>query len=218
MPGDAVPQIVDRVSRLGAAGVQSGMLSIEESAALAALGFESVSEVMGAVAMRAPVSGFFSTGALGSGTYPSGWQGDGNRPPPVFTSSRAARVPSYVAVLTKAYRLAMSRLTDEVRAAGADGAVGVRVEHTVVGAGASDSVWRLLATGTAMRSLGATRAVRPFTTSLSAAQTAAALRGGWMPVTFLACPVMAVRWVEPASRRQQRALPTTVRLSRSPRP
>jgi uncharacterized protein YbjQ (UPF0145 family) len=182
------------------------MVSIGESAALAAVGFVPASEVMGAVAMLAPVSGFFQSGGLGGPTYPRGWQGHGSNAPPVFTSSTASRVPSWVAVLKRAYRLALTRLTDEIRAVGADGAVGIRVAHTVAGAGSSQVVWRFLATGTAVRSLGPTRAARPFTTSLSAVETAAALRSGWAPVSYLTCPVMAVRWVEPVSRRQERAL------------
>jgi uncharacterized protein YbjQ (UPF0145 family) len=182
------------------------MISIGEAAALAAVGFVSASEVMGAVAMLAPVSGFFQSGGLGGPTYPRGWQGHGSVPPPVFTSSTAAQIPSWVAVLRRAYRLALTRLTDEIRAVGADGAIGIRVEHTVVNTGTSQAVWRFLATGTAVRSLGPTRATRPFTTSLSAVETAAALRSGWAPASYLACPVMAVRWVEPASRRQERAL------------
>jgi uncharacterized protein YbjQ (UPF0145 family) len=202
----AVPQLGRRIERLSSNGPASGMVSVGESAALAAVGFLPASEVMGAVAMFAPVSGFFQSGGLGGPTYPRGWQGLGSDPPPVFTSSTASRVPSRVAVLKRAYRLALARLTDEIRATGADGAVGIRVEHTVVGAGSSQAVWRFLATGTAVRSLGPARAERPFTTSLSAAETATALRGGWTPVSYLACPVMAVRWVEPASRRQERAL------------
>ena len=206
MSTSGVPQVACRVERLSSSGIASGMVSVGESAALAAAGFGSASEVMGAVAMLAPVSGFFQSGGLGGPTYPRGWQGHGSVAPPVLTSSRASRVPSRVAVLKRAYRLALTRLTDEIRAAGADGAVGIRVEHTVVDAGIAQAVWRFLATGTAVRSLGPTRAVRPFTTSLSAGETAAALLSGWAPVSYLACPVMAVRWVEPASRRQQRAL------------
>lgn len=203
MSASGVPQVARRVERLRAGVVTSGMVAVRESAALASVGFLPASEVMGAVAMLAPVSGFFQQRAAGR-TYPRGWQGSGSAAPPVFTSSRASRVPSRIAVLMKAYGLVLTRLSDEIRAAGADGAVGIRVEHTVVDAGTAQSVWRFLATGTAVRSLGPTRAARPFTTSLSAGQVAAALRNGWAPVTFLACPVMAVRWVEPRSRQQRR--------------
>ena len=206
MATPAVPQLGRRIERLSSNHLASGMVSIGESAALAAVGFRSASVVMGAVAMLAPVSGLLQSGGLGGPTYPRGWQGRGNDPPPVFISSTASQVPSRVTVLQRAYRLVLARLTDEIRAVGADGAVGIRVEHTVVGAGTSQAVWRFLATGTAVRSVGPTRATRPFTSSLSAAQMAAALRSGWAPVSYLACPVMAVRWVEPASRRRQRAL------------
>lgn len=194
------------MERLRSVDVASGMVPIGESAALAAVGLAPVSEVMGAVAMLAPVTGFFQSAGFSGWGYPRGWQGSPSAPPPVFISSRTPRAPSRVAVLRKAYRLALGRLTDEIRAAGGDGAVGVRLSRTVVDAGVSQSVWRFLATGTAVRSMGPTRAARPFVTSLSAGQAAAALRSGWAPMSYLVCPVTAVRWVEPASRQQERTL------------
>src|SRR6185437_4370633 len=144
-------QVADRVERLSSSGLASGLMSIGESAALAAVGFVPASEVMGAIAMLAPVSGFFQSGGLGGPTYPRGWQGSDSVSPPVFTSSTASQVPSWVAVLKRAYRLVLARLTGEIRAVGADGAVGVRVEHTVIDAGNSQVIWRFLATGTAVR-------------------------------------------------------------------
>ncbi|MGI8680473.1 MAG: hypothetical protein ACR2LX_17670 [Jatrophihabitans sp.] len=198
-----VPARRRRSERLRGMQVASGVLSVQESAALAAVGFTVTSEVMGAVAMRAPVTGFFQRAGGGS-TYPRGWQGDGG-PPPVYTSSRTPRVPARVTSLRAGYRIALARLIDEVRAVGADGAVDVRVDHTVAET-LGDLVWRFLATGTAVRGAGPTRARVPFTAALSAAETAAALRAGWVPVGYLACPVMAVRWVEPESRRQERTL------------
>lgn len=179
----------------------SGVLSVQESAALSSAGFSVVSEVMGAVAMRAPATGFFQHPGGGS-TYPRGWQGDGGSPP-VLTSASVARIPSKVTSLRQGYRTALSRLVDELRAVGADGATGVRVEHTVVEA-MDQLVWRFLATGTAVRSTGPVRAARPFTAALSATETAVAIRAGWVPAGYLPCPVMAVRWVEPASRAQER--------------
>jgi hypothetical protein len=65
-------------------------------------------------------------------------------------------------------------------------------------------VWSFLATGTAIRATGARHAETPFTAALSAAETASAMRSGFVPVSYLACPVMAIRWVEPASRGQER--------------
>jgi uncharacterized protein YbjQ (UPF0145 family) len=188
------------------------MLGVGAAAALAEVGFDPVAEVMGATAFEAPARSFFAygTGALYTPGYPRDWQGsaDGGEPR-VLTSStqRDGRVPTRISALKAGYREAVKRLVADVRASGADGAVEVRVRHTVVTDGVSErEVWNFLATGTAVRSRGRTRAARPFTCALGAAQTAAALRSGWLPLQYLACPVMAVRWIEPAERKRSRPL------------
>jgi uncharacterized protein YbjQ (UPF0145 family) len=105
--------------------------------------------------------------------------------------------------LKEGYRTALSRLVAEARAVGADGVVGIRITRATIRSG-TPPLWSFLAVGTAIRSVGRTRAGSPFTTDLSPAQTVAALRGGWVPVSFLACPVKAIRWVDTSSRRQRR--------------
>ncbi len=134
-----IPVLRRRAERPRGTRVTSGVVSVQESAALAGVGLTVMSEVMGAVAVRAPVTGFFQ-GAAGGSRYPRGWQGDGG-PPPVYTSSGASTVPARVTSLRAGYRIAMSRLVAEVRAVGADGAVEVRVEHTVTEA-LDQLVWR----------------------------------------------------------------------------
>jgi uncharacterized protein YbjQ (UPF0145 family) len=199
-----IPVLRRRAERLGGTRTTSGVVSVPESAALASVGLTVMSEVMGGVTTRAPLSGFFGS-AGGGPTFPRGWQGGDDGPPPVYTSTSAAKVPASVTSLRDGYRTALARLVEEVRAVGADGAVDVRVEHTVAEA-FNQSVWRFLATGTAVRAAGPTRANIPFTAALSATETVAALRAGWVPLGYLACPVMAVRWVDPQSRQQTRAL------------
>lgn len=184
--------------------VSSGMLSTQECAALADVGLRQVSEVIGGIGIAVRQRGFFSTGGSAPG-FPSGWQGGpGGGPPPIYTSSTGrSGVPDKIAAMRSGFRTALARLVEEARAVGADGVIDLRMDQRRIATGGA-SVWSFLATGTAVRSMGGTRAATPFTSALSAAQVASALRCGWVPVSYLACPVMAVRWVEPASRQAQR--------------
>jgi uncharacterized protein YbjQ (UPF0145 family) len=205
-----LPQVVTRrLARLGDGPVRTGMLGVGAAAALAEVGFDQVCEVIGAVALRVPPRSFFAygTGALYTPTFPRGWQGspDGEEPI-VLTSStqRDGRIPTSITALKSGYRDALKRLVTEVRRAGGDGAVDVDVRRTTLTEGECE-IWNFLATGTAVRSRGRTRAEQPFTCALGASQVAAALRGGWMPLQFLACPVMAIRWIDPEDRKRTRA-------------
>lgn len=185
---------------------------VGSAAALAEVGFDQVSEVIGAIAFEVPPRSFFAygTGALYAASFPRGWQGsaDGGEPV-VLTSStqRDGRVPASITALKSGYRTALKRLVEEVRRAGADGAVGVQVRRTTLQEGAAGgAVWNFLATGSAVRSRGRTRAEVPFTCALKASQVAVVVGAGWLPLQFLACPVMAVRWIEPDERKRGRLL------------
>jgi uncharacterized protein YbjQ (UPF0145 family) len=199
-----------RLARLRKRRAWSGLLSVEESAALSTVGFQQVSEVMGAAVYAVTGVGFYPAGAqpfpyFGRSSAQRHGSIDRNALP-TYTSSRASVAvgsPPMISALKSGYRLALDRLVAEARAVGADGVVGVRVTTT-------RSHWRggrllnFLAVGTAVRSMGRTRAGTPFTTALSAAQTASALRAGWVPICYLACPVMAIRGLDQGSRRQRR--------------
>lgn len=205
------PVVTRRLTRLGDGPVPTGMLGVGAAAALAEVGFDQVCEVIGAAAFQVPPRSFFAygTGALYTPTFPRGWQGtaDGDEPI-VLTSStqRDGRIPTSITALKSGYRDALKRLVTEVRRAGGDGAVDVDVRRTTLTEESGEcEIWNFLATGTAVRSRGRTRAEQPFTCALGANQVAGALRGGWMPVQFLACPVMAIRWIDPDDRKRSRA-------------
>lgn len=192
-----------RLDRLQARSVRGGLLTVEEAAALASVGFEPVSEVIGAVATNVVPYGFYSAGAVpfqqqhyynqpvNSGWTPNYFEAK------TYTSSDHSRVvgtPNSILALKDGYGTALSRLEAEARAVGADGVVDVRLTRTVThGSGAQ--LWSFLAVGTAVRGIGARHAESPFMSDLSAAQTAAALRGGWLPVSVLVVPVMGIRYV-----------------------
>ena len=205
MPASGVAEVRRRLARLGKMRVSSGMLSTPECVALAGVGFRQVSEVMGGVVISVQERGFFSTGLAAPPKFPRGWQGgsDGAAPPIYTSSSGRSSVPSKITAMRSGIRTALARLVEEARAVGADGVIAVRMDQTRTATGGT-SIWSFLATGTAVRSLGGTHASTPFTAALSATQTASALRGGWVPLSYLTSQVMAVRWVEPASRKQER--------------
>jgi uncharacterized protein YbjQ (UPF0145 family) len=174
--------------------VRGGLLSVEETAALSTVGFEPVCEVLGAVSQAVN----FSTAT---------WQGQQGAK---YWSYRAELyrgvvcVPPSDAALKAGYRTAAARLSTEARAAGADGVVGLRIERTVVHVDESRQRWDFLAIGTAVRSRGRTHLAEPFTTDLSAGQTATALRTGWMPVSYLVAAARSIRVVDAFSRQQRR--------------
>lgn len=188
-----------RLDRLRDQRIRGGLLTVEEAAALAAVGFEPVCEVIGAVARNVIPTGFYSSGAVPFQRQQYYNQPVGINPgdPRTFTSSGnnlAVGTPIAIIELKRGYREALDRLDAEARAAGADGVVDVRVTRTVThGSGAQ--LWSFLAIGTAVRATGRVHAEHPFTSSLSAAQTAAALRGGWLPISVLIAPVMGIRYV-----------------------
>lgn len=193
--------------------VRRGLLSVEESTALASVGFEPVSEVFGAVANAVLPGGFYSSGFYGSGNLytpgfggvPGGFTGMGYQSVRTYTSSSnnpAMGTPPTIIALRAGYQTALSRLTAEARALDADGVVDIQLSLTSAPS-AGAPVWNFLASGTAVRSRGRTHAVNPFTAMMSAAQTASALRGGWVPVTAIILPCMAIRWVDPRSRGQR---------------
>lgn len=188
------------MTRLAGGRGHSGLLSVEELAALSSVGFEQCSEVIGAVAYDPPPTQFYTSGL--SPVPDSGFSRKRlSASYQTYTSSRntaAVGTPGHITALRGGYRTALQRLVEETKVIGGDGAVGVTVtcEETRLG---ESEVWSFLAIGTAIRSTGRARAASPFTTALSGTATATALRAGWVPITFLACPVMAIRAVDSES-------------------
>lgn len=203
------PEISKRLERLRSQTIRGGLVSIEEAAALAAVGFEPVSEVIGATARNVRPTGFYSTGAV-SFQQQSYYNQPLSMGPSAYdlrtytSSGNNLRVgtPAAISELKKGYRDALYRLVTEARAVHADGVVDVQTSLTIThGSGAQ--LWNFLAIGTAIRGTGSVHADAPFTSGLSAAQTAAAIRNGWLPVAALIIPVMGIRYVEYSSRRQR---------------
>lgn len=101
------------------------------------------------------------------------------------------------------YATMLGRLVTEARAIGADGVVGIGIEREERTLGATP-LQTLVATGTAVRAIGRVHAEIPFTTDLSGAEVGFALRSGWVPMSLLIVPCMAIRRMDPFSQSQRR--------------
>ncbi|HEX2902367.1 MAG TPA: hypothetical protein VHO01_02830 [Jatrophihabitans sp.] len=185
-----------RLERLQQLKVRTGLLPVAEQAALAGVGFEPVTEVIGALAKQVQPTGFYS-----AGNY---WQDRRGR---TYTSSTApvsVGKPLRIKELKEGNRTVLARIRAEAQAAGADGVVGLQLSLTREGRSGGTELWRFLAVGTAVRSTGRRRAATPFTTDLSGTDVASAVRAGWVPLSMVIAPVMAIRLVDPWSQGARR--------------
>ena len=166
------PVAADRIARAAADGVRTSLLPVNGVAGLEASGFEVTGEVLGTIVMQISWAGFG-----GCGYYPMG--GYGFSPGTVTSGSRSrwAGYAPYVQALQHGRNTAMQRMVMEASALGADGVVGVRLTDERMDGNKRE----FMALGTAVRSRGAQRPARPFTTDLSGQDVAKLLTAGWVP-------------------------------------
>jgi len=161
-----------RIARASADGVRTSLLSSAGAAGLAVAGFDVVGEVLGTTVMQIGWAGFRGCGWIG------GLGGSMFGPPAmVSSSSRWSGYAPYVNALKQGRNLAMSRMTQEAAALGADGVVGVRLTDVRM----EGNKREFMALGTAVRSRGGARPARPFTTDLGGQDVAKLLSAGWVP-------------------------------------
>jgi uncharacterized protein YbjQ (UPF0145 family) len=190
------------MDRLRGSRIRGGLLSVEEAAALATVGFEPISEVLGAVANRVnPRGTYYRPAGRRIGVDPDRFLAPDYQ---TYTSSKNTLTGSspVISALKGGFRTALSRLRAEAVAVRADGVIGVQLTRTVV-LDSEFPVWGFLAIGTAVRATGRVHTSNPFTTDLSGAQAAAAIRSGWLPVSYLITPCRAIRLVDPVSIKQR---------------
>ncbi len=190
-----LPSLQARLTRLAAQPVRGGLLSIEDAGALAAAGFEPISEVIGAATGFEGGGGFYSSGNLDLAT------GRGRTYTSTAANVAVGTPPSLIALKAR-YALMLNRLVSEARAVGADGVIGIKIERSEIRL--EPPLSSFVATGTAVRAVGRVHSDRPFTTDLSGAQVASALRSGWVPVSLLITPCMAIRRIDQFSQSQRR--------------
>lgn len=160
-----------RIARAAAGGVKTSLLSANGAAGLVAAGFDVVGEVLGTTVMQIGWTGFGGCGwnGLGGGRFGPGTM--------VTSSSRWSGYAPYVDALKHGRNTAMSRMTQEAAALGADGVVGVRLTDERM----EGNKREFMALGTAVRSRGAVRSARPFTTDLGGQDVAKLVSAGWVP-------------------------------------
>jgi uncharacterized protein YbjQ (UPF0145 family) len=178
------PVAAKRIARAAADGVRTSLLPVNGAAGLEASGFDVVGEVLGTIVMQISWTGFG-----GCGYYPMG--GYGFSPGTVTSGSGAgwAGYAPYVQALKHGRNTALERMTTEASALGADGVVGVRLTDERM----DGNKHEFMALGTAVRSRGAQRPARPFTTDLGGQDVAKLLTAGWVPAGIAYGISVAVR-------------------------
>lgn len=172
--GRGLPPVAQaRIARAAEDGVKTSLLSSAGAAGLVAAGFDVVGEVLGTTVMQIGWTGYGGCGWYGGGIN-GGLFGPGTM---VSSSSQWSGYAPYVSALKQGRNMAMSRMTQEAAALGADGVVGVRLTDERM----EGSKREFMALGTAVRSRGGMRPARPFTTDLGGQDVAKLISAGWVP-------------------------------------
>ena len=186
-----VPPAQIRLDRFNRAPVRTSLLSVPEATSLDAAGFDIVGDVMGSAVLR---SSWYATGGCG-------WAIGSTGPAKVYgTGSRWNGYGGYIERVTGGYRRALTRLSAEAAAMGADGVVDIRMrDHDV-----AENSREYSAIGTAVRARSRVRAPKPFTTVLSGEDVAKLLISGWVPMTLELAMEVAIRHDDQATQMQGR--------------
>lgn len=179
------PVAAARVQRIAEGGAWTSLLSVPAALGVHLAGFEPVGEVMGCTVATLGWSGYGGCGAYG-------WGG------PVAAAPRTDAFRPYVEALHRGYDTALSRMSQEAAAIGADGIVGVRLVAGHLGFG----VREFTALGTAVRARGGARPGRVFRTALPGQDVATLVHAGWLPVEIVYGISVAIRHDDWATRAQ----------------
>ena len=181
------PAAQARMERGRAGGPPASLFGVSGQAALEAVGFSVVGEVMGCIVQHIGFTGYGGCGYYGPGMGPGmgamGGMGGGIGYQPSVRSSSGggfAGFAPYVDALYHGYDTAVLRMLLECRDLHGDGVVGVRLEQRNLG----EENREFIAYGTAVRSHGRTRPANLFSTTLPAHDVAKLLHGGWAPAAI----------------------------------
>lgn len=197
--GRGLPPVAQaRMERAAAGRLRTSLLGARESAALGAVGFEAVGEVMGCVVEH------IGWGGYGCGAYYGTGIGRMTYAPPTITSGMGgfAGYAPYVDALYYGFEVSLHRMLLEAQAVGADGVVGVRwtQEHLD-----TNSNREFVALGTAVRARSAHRPAHLFATELPGQDVVKLMHGGWMPSGMVIGIAVAVRHDDYYTRQQASA-------------
>ncbi|MGW1169452.1 heavy metal-binding domain-containing protein [Streptomyces sp. NPDC001153] len=175
------PAAAARIAEVRSSGTWSSALSTGEFAALRAVGFEPVGQVMGSAVYHVGRSGRYW--GYHDCLYAGVWYAPGRTCARVALSGRGAPSAGLVEVLDRARRSALDRMTAECSALGGDGVVAAQL--TVAPFAAQPHCLEFKVVGTAVRAAGTVRAPQPFTCHLDGQGFAKLVTAGWVPVELL---------------------------------
>jgi uncharacterized protein YbjQ (UPF0145 family) len=167
------PAAAARMRRFQASPLRTSMLSAPAAAGIQVVGFDPVGEVMGCIVQRIGWAGYGGCGYYGS-------YGSFAVSRPIAASGGGSSYSPYLQALETGYDTALSRMSTEARAMGADGVVGVKLTMRPM----DGNDWEFVAIGTAVRARGQNRPPAPFTTDLAGTDFAKLLLSGWTPVAL----------------------------------
>jgi uncharacterized protein YbjQ (UPF0145 family) len=144
-------------------------LSTQEFAALKAVGFDPVGQVLGTAIYHIGYAGRWS--CSGSWSYYGGSMGT------EVSSSAYAPLSELVRTMYHARRVALGRAVAECEALGGDGIVGVKLRAGHFSAGGME----FTAIGTAVRARSEVRPAKPFTSHVTGQEFGKLVHAGWIP-------------------------------------
>jgi uncharacterized protein YbjQ (UPF0145 family) len=179
----------------GEPGSFTSDLTVQEFAAIRAVGFSPVGQVLGSAVYNV---GWSYTGCGyvygGLGGFSGGW-----------SAAPVVPVPATQQLLNEARHRAVERMRTECAGLGGDGVVGVRLALQPF----YDNGLEFIAIGTAVRADGDRRPKRPFTSDLSGQDFAKLIRSGWVPVALVQGVGAVIRHDDWRTRTQQSAWANT---------
>ncbi|MEU6086763.1 heavy metal-binding domain-containing protein [Streptomyces sp. NPDC047085] len=199
------PAAAARIAEVRGSGTWSSALSTGEFAALRAVGFEPVGQVMGSAVYHVGRSGRYW--GYHDCLYGGMRYAFSSAPAPIALSGRGAPSAGLVEVLDRARRSALDRMTAECSALGGDGVVAAQL--TVAPFVAQPNCLEFKVIGTAVRAAGTVRAPQPVTCHLDGQGFAKLVTAGWVPVELLYGMSIGVRHDDYRTRAQSRSWSNT---------
>jgi uncharacterized protein YbjQ (UPF0145 family) len=177
--------------------LRTSLFSAREAAALGAVGFTPVGDVMGCVVEH------IGWGGYGCGAYVRGLGGTFYAPPTITSGMGGyTGYAPYVDALYYGFEVALHRMLLEAQALGADGVVGVRWTQERLD---TNNNREFVALGTAVRARGGQRPAHLFATDLPGQDVVKLMHGGWMPSGLVIGIAVAVRHDDYYTRQQARS-------------
>ncbi|GAA4610529.1 heavy metal-binding domain-containing protein [Actinoallomurus liliacearum] len=177
MPSEPLPPAAQaRLDQARQGGTWTSGLTVDEFAALRAVGFEPVGQVMGSTVYNL---GRFYRASVNCGYVPALFGGGTT----TITSSGPAWLGgfgAYIDTLYRARRTAMDRMAAECAALGGDGVVAVDLTIAPFQGAAQHLEFQVL--GTAVRARGPVRPRRVFLSHVGGQEFAKLIETGWVPV------------------------------------